>query len=208
MRVRRVVTALAVAVLLAGCTNSADAGAGGGAASPTASQPSERTAGEVTAAIFGAAEADKPVAEADGEIKTGGGRIPARITVESVSAAPESTVLRFTLYGTGEEESVSLDAFNEFRPLMADIRDVEIGDPAAGTRYAPYLGYEAGEEADEASFCLCSTHPKTIDTDGVHLYATYPALDPSAKTATVYVPGFPDLADVPVTRDGGQQRGA
>lgn len=202
---RRVLTGVAAVLLLAGCADSADAEGGGGAASPTASQTPERTAEDVTEAIFGAADAAEPIAEADGEIlNNGSGRSPARITVEAVTAGPESTLLRFTLYAGNGEESVSLKAFNDLTPLTADIRDVKIGDPASGTKYAPYLGYDTAEESDEASFCLCSTHPKTIDTDGVHLYATYPALDPSAKTASVYVPGFPELTDVPVTRTGEQ----
>ncbi len=202
---RRVVTGVAAVLLLAGCSESADADGGAGTARPTAGQTPERTAEEVTEAIFGAAGAAEPIAEAEGEIlDNGSGRTPARITVEAVTAGPESTLLRFTLYATSGEESVSLQAFNALTPLTADIRDVKIGDPASGTTYAPYLGYETAEEKDEASFCLCSTHPKTIDTDGVHLYATYPALDPSAETATVYVPGFPELEDVPVTRTGEQ----
>ncbi|GAA1633665.1 hypothetical protein GCM10009790_14660 [Georgenia ruanii] len=202
---RRVVTGVAAVLLLAGCTGSAEADGGAGTASPTAAQTPERTVEEVTGAIFGAADAAEPIAEADGEIvDNGSGRTPARITVEAVTAGPESTLLRFTLYATSGEESVSLQAFNALTPLTADVRDVKIGDPASGTTYAPYLGYEDGAESDEASFCLCSAHPKTIDTDGVHLYATYPPLDPAAQTATVYVPGFPELSDVPVTRTAEQ----
>lgn len=214
LRTVRIAGAVALVGLLVGCT-SADGDAGGGTASPappsTASEGSTeeatRAPEEVAAAVFESFEDPEPLGEAEGEMKTGGGPVPGRLTVEAAVANAHSTQVRFTLYSTGPEEaSLSLDALNTVSPLATDIRSVTITDPATETVYTPYLGYREPGALADAPFCICSNHPKTVDADGVTLDATFPALPDGTETVAVNVPGFPDV-EVAVTRAAPRQEG-
>ena len=125
--------------------------------------------------------------------------LPARIDVTEVTAGPTSTLVRFTLVSTGTGKSnIGLGAFNAARPVTAAIRDVAIVDAAAKQRYLPYIG--ASVQDAQKTLCACSTAPVTMSSVGQLMSATYPALDPSATSITLSVPGFPDIVNLPVTR--------
>ncbi|WP_127126624.1 hypothetical protein [Georgenia sp. SYP-B2076] len=199
---RRAACVAAAVLVLAGCTNAGR--------EPTAPEPGGpsgasaepgKTTEDVAAAVFGSVADVEPLAEADGVVTDGPRRTPVRVAVETVDASPESTLVTFTLYGTQqEEEPLPLDAFNSTRMLMMDVRDVSIVDQDAQVRYAPYLGYEEGETLADAGFCMCSTAPKTVNLDGITLYATYPPLAESSRSITLDIPGFDPIEGLPVSR--------
>lgn len=204
MRIRtRGLLGLAGVLALSACSAEEDPGAAPEQTAAATPAPAEtRDAADVAAAVFGSVEAVSPVAEADGELATDAGAVPARLTVEGVEANETSTQLRFTVYGTtAEPESVSLAALNPAYPLLMDVRGVTITDPTTGSTYAPYQGLsEEGQAGGDPGFCLCSEHPRTVDAEGVALYSTYPALPAGVEEITVNVPGFAAVAGVPVTR--------
>ena len=200
--VRRAACVAAAVLVLAGCADAQDEPAvpEPGAPSSAGAEPG-RAAEDVAAEIFGSVTDVEPLAEADGVVTDGPRQTPVRVAVETVDASPESTLVTFTLYGTQqEEESLPLGAFNSTRMLKMDIRDVSIVDQDAQVRYAPYLGYEEGETVADAGFCMCSTAPKTVDTDGLTLYATYPPLAESSGSITLDIPGFDPIQGLPVSR--------
>lgn len=203
---------LGAALLVTGRTGSGDGPSPSTPSSPATGeettggeQPSAdpRSAEEIEAAVFAVAEEPAVVAEQSGSVPDASQRdVPAVVQVHSVHAGAESARLEFGLATQAPEEiSVYLAAFNFFRPLTMDIRDVAIEESSTSVRYLPFLGVADGESADDGSFCVCSDVPKTFDGDGVVLYATFAALDPATSTVTVDVPVFEPMTDVPVTRD-------
>jgi len=199
---------LAAALVVAGCT-------GDDAPEPTASgSGSTSTPGATATGLAGPTVADveamagqqvgetEPMKVVEGEIPdTGDGTFAAQAGVVAVEAGESSTRLVVTLRTTsGAEETVPLDAFNEWSPLTMDVRDLSVTDPAAQTVLLPYLGLAEGKTPPDGTFCLCSASPKTLDGDWVTVYATLPPLDPATTTVSVDVPGFPTVTEVPVTR--------
>lgn len=134
-----------------------------------------------------------------GELKSGPSAFSAELAVLGVEAAENSTRLVLALRSTtGAEETLDLAAFNEHTPLNPGIRDVSLTDPKAERILKPYLAFADGNGA-EASFCLCSDSPKTLNDTWFTVYATMPKLDPATTTVTVTVPGFEPVQDVAVT---------
>jgi hypothetical protein len=119
--------------------------------------------------------------------------------VTEVVADESGTTVRFTLVNLQDTHPLlGLEAFNEWRPLATDIRDVAMVDPVAAQRYLPYVGWTSADADD--SLCACSAAPLHMSTAGQLLSATFPALDPSTDTVSLEVPGFPAVDDLPVTR--------
>lgn len=209
-RARGTALLLAATLLVAGCTGDEEPGpttssTAGGTPSAGASTPAEPegpTAAEVEATVGNQAGSPEPVKVVDGEIpQTGEGTFAAQAGVVAVEAGTASTRLVVALRTTsGGEETVPLEAFNEWAPLMMDVRDLSVTDPNAQTVLLPYLGLTEGKTAPDGTFCLCSASPKTLNGDWVTLYATMPPLTPETTTVAVDVPGFPTVTDVAVTR--------
>lgn len=218
MRIVRFASAVAVvALLVSGCTGTAgpveptgsSMAPGGTEATGQATEPSidppAKSAQEVTEEIFDSLVDTPSIGEQNGKVpQSAGASIDARITIQSVEAGETSTMLTFTLFGTSaDEESLASQAFNEFSPLTFDIRDIAIVDADSQQRFSPYLGYKNGKgdsSSSDSAFCLCSTVPKSISTDGFKLYATFPPISSEAVTVTVSIPGFEDLTQIPVVR--------
>jgi len=137
--------------------------------------------------------------QADGKVPDRTKDLPARIEVTEVTASATSTLVRFTLKNAKDGQAdLSLDAFNARTPLTRDIRDVAIVDPVGKQRYQPYVGVSTSDK--DASLCACSAAPLVMTSTGQLLSATFPAVDPGATTISLVVPGFPEIANLPVTR--------
>lgn len=201
--VRAAALAVAAVLLLAGCTSDETTPApptgAGGTPVPSAT-PEPPSAAEVEAAV-GAQAGAEPTVVVDGEIPTTGtGTFAAQAGVVAVEAGPASTRLVVALRtASGDEETVPLEAFNEWSPLTMDVRDLSVTDPVSQTVLLPYLGASETSGSD-GTFCLCSHAPKTLDGSWFTVYATLPPLDPTTTTVSVDVPGFPTVTDVAVTR--------
>lgn len=201
---------LAGLVLLGACTGAAEPSPTTPAVTSPGSAPSssatpeteEKTPEEVESAVAGVLVGSEPAKVADGELASSGtGTFGAQLGVVSVETGAASSRLVFALRTTsGSEEPVPLETFNEWAPLTKDVRDVSVTDTAAGKVLRPFLGLTEGRSAQDQSFCLCSSSPKTLNGDWVTLYATLPPIATSTTTVAVDVPGFPTVADVPVTR--------
>lgn len=174
---------------------------------PTSSSSGEPTAPEETedpglsveelsAAVFDATS--EPLATVEGEIFRRPAPIPGVVEVTDVHAGRSSTVVRFTLKALDDNQlGVPLEAFNRLRTITDDIRDVAMIDPVAGLRLQPFVGGHSPPDA----YCTCSRSPRGVTTSGLQLTAVFPPLDPGTTTASVEIPGFPVLEDVPVRRD-------
>lgn len=170
--------------------------ASGGTTEPEETQEPGVTAEELSAAVFEATT--EPLATVEGEIFRRPDVIPGVVEVTDVYAGRSSTVVRFTLKALDDDApGVPLEAFNRNRMITDDIRDVAVVDPVAGLRLQPFVGGNSEPDA----FCTCSTSPRGVTTNGLQLTATFPPLDQGTTTASVEIPGFPVLEDVPVRRD-------
>ena len=131
-----VATAIAIALLaLGGCTSDKPSGPAAGSAAPRA-----WTRAALEAEVFATPAAGPPgaVAPVSGTVPDRHSPIPAQLQVTEVLAGPDSTVLRFTLRGTGPgRNSVGLEAFNQARPLTDDIRDILLFDTAGERQLRP-----------------------------------------------------------------------
>ncbi|NKX92130.1 hypothetical protein HF995_02390 [Sanguibacter hominis ATCC BAA-789] len=207
-RARGALCLLAAALLVAGCTgdDAPEPTASGSVSTPTPGATATELEGPTVADVEAMAGEQvgetEPMKVVEGEIPdTGDGTFDAQAGVVAVEAGESSTRLVVTLRTTsGAEETVPLDAFNEWSPLTMDVRDLSVTDPAAQTVLLPYLGLAEGKTPPDGTFCLCSASPKTLDGDWVTVYATLPPLDPATTTVSVDVPGFPTVTEVPVTR--------
>ena len=179
-------------LLLGGCTSDEP---------PTADEPRAWTRTALEAEVFSTAPADPPgvAAPVTGTVPNRVTPIPAQLRVTEVMAGPNSTVLRFTLRGTGPAPAtVDLQAFNQARPLTDDIRDIVLVDVAAERQLRPFVGVSAGDH--DVSMCACADSPPEVGAEERSLSGVFPALAPNATTVTVQVPGFPPVPEVPVTR--------
>ena len=193
--------ALAVAtavMLLAGCTS--DVPHGGGTPAPSATRQSW-TRADLEAAVFAPAEADPAGAAApvSGAIPDRISPIPAELRVTEVVAGPASTTVRFTLRGTGGAPAqVDLAAFNAARPLTDDIRDIVLIDVTGDRRLRPFVGFSVVDA--DVSLCGCADSPASVSARERSLSGVFPPLAAGTTAVTVQVPGFPPVADVPVSR--------
>ncbi len=197
-----VVLVVGAVLVLVSCTG------GDGAPAPTGTRPSTpageddgMTRAELQDSVFdGDVGSSDVLGSVEGKVPDRTKDIPGRIDVTEVLATENSTLVRFTLVNTQDTDPLlDLSAFNQSRPLARDIRDVAIVDTTGEQRYLPWIG-TTGVEGDDRSLCTCATAPVQFSGIGQLLSATFPAIDPSAATVTVEVPGFPPVEDVPVTR--------
>ncbi|GIG19396.1 hypothetical protein Cch01nite_01200 [Cellulomonas chitinilytica] len=194
--------AVLVAVLLAGCTGKDDPSpTSAPSGSSSAAKNTSMTREELQKAVFGADLGTSTVlGSVDGAVPDPAHPLPARIDVTSVVADDSSTVVKFTLVNTaGTDPLVQMSAFNKWRPLAGDIRDVALVDPDAGLRLRPFVGW-LGDTSHDAGICTCATAPLQMSEVGQLLSATFPALDAATTTVSVEIPGFPAVEGVPVTR--------
>ncbi|GEM_PF-1227769 len=193
-----------VVALVAGCTGEDDPNtspSSGTSATQGGDDPTAMTREELQDAVFeGDLGTSTVLGSVEGAVPDPAKTLPARIDVTSVTADEVSTVVRFTLANLEDTDPlVQLSAFNEFRPLAGDIRDVAIVDTTASQRLRPYVGYQ-GEVGQDAGICTCSDAPLQMSRVGQFLSATFPPLDPSTTEISVEIPGFPAVENVAVTR--------
>src|SRR5699024_10416992 len=95
------------------------------------------------------------VVSTDGLVGQPGIQTTARVDVTGVVANEFSTMAYFTLVNTsGSDAVIPMQAFNAWRPLLRDIRDVTLVDPEASQRYWAYRGQSLDESQQ---MCACST---------------------------------------------------
>ncbi|MGN8246573.1 hypothetical protein ACTHAM_000237 [Cellulomonas soli] len=199
-RAAGVAALLAGVLVLAGCTgdDEPDPTASASAAAPEPARDWSRA--EIEELVFeGDLGTSTVLGSAEGQVPDLVDVLPARIDVTKVEADEASTVVWFTLVNLQDTDPLlDLAAFNEWRPLATDIRDVAMVDPVAEQRYQPYVGWTSADE--DNSLCACASAPLHMSTVGQLLSATFPALDPTTGTISLEVPGFPAIEGLPVTR--------
>lgn len=145
-----------------------------------------------------AANADQPVAGADGTISSDVAKVPARADVLALVADDASTTVRWRLSTAAAGTSVDPGLLSNTRGAP-DTSAVSLYSPEQDLELYPGHWTATDTSITLGAPCTCSKQPFETGPAGVELSGVYQALPDDVASIQVKIPGFPAIT-VPVTR--------